>query len=679
MHGKDEILGIDKRLHFGVCYYPDHWPQERWAYDMQLMRDAGLECFRWLEGSWTLVEPEEGGFDFSLVDAVLECADRHGLGVILGTPTYAVPAWAVERYPDIVARRRDGSAWYHGSRRCWDYTNGDYRRLCDRVVVELAQRYAKDSRVWAWQVDNEMWCHLDELWGEGVERAFQDWCRQRYHQPEALNQAWGLAFWSRQIAHFGQVTLPGPTPAHLNHHQVADYQRFLSDLAIGFLFGQRDAIKAVNPQAAVLHNCPFEPIDRPRLLEGLDIYGHDHYPAFAGGAAGRPQMGLNYGRFRRYAKRLWVVEQQASQVGQTSYRLPTAPPGDLSVSALQSIGHGCDLLAWFRWRSYPAAQETNWGGLLPHWGEPGRHYQEMSQLIATLRPHAEAIAATVPQVSVARICSFDQYLVHRAEGWIADRIGGPEVGRGALISLGLNEDQLRATDLDGRYQVALVPHAAALSLADIRALTAFAQAGGVVIIGPLAGHRDAQLHAPDQAPPGDLAALTGTSNAEATTWDEGELSLHEINGGSSVSAGHWAEIIQPVSEGVSICARYATGWLAGRGAVSQRSFGAGRVIHVGVALADPVLSWLWTECALPLPDQPLRVFTLGAEVLTRFGGGHRYHFALNHGEAPAVFEVRRMLTDLATGKLLTGPFTLEARSWRVLHEADPSSQALASS
>ena len=99
------MLKHDDRLRFGVCWYPDQWPKQRWAEDVRLMREAGLECIRWGEGSWTLMQPAAERFDWSLVDEVLELCARHGLGVILGTPTYAAPAWLEEAHPEIIARR----------------------------------------------------------------------------------------------------------------------------------------------------------------------------------------------------------------------------------------------------------------------------------------------------------------------------------------------------------------------------------------------------------------------------------------------------------------------------------------------------------------------------------------------------------------------------------------------
>lgn len=661
----------DHALRFGVCWYPDTWPRERWAEDLRLMREAGIQVIRWGEGSWTAMEPSEGVFDWSMVDEVLALAAEAGLGVILGTPTYAPPAWLEQQYPEAIAAQADGSRWYRHGRRMYDYTNVDYRRRCHAIVSAMAERYAADERVWAWQVDNELFCHLDEFYGESVLVAFQDWLRARYPDVADLNRAWGLTFWSNQLDDHAQADLPGPTVAHYNHHQVADYQRFISDLGIGFLVEQIEVINAVNASALVMHNLPFPPVDRAELLGHLDAYGHDHYPAFASNPADRPAMGLNFGRFRGYAERLWVAEQQASQVGQTSYRKPLAGPGELAVTALQSIGHGANLLCWFRWRSFPAAQETNWGGLLPHWGTPGRHYAEAQELIAALAPHAQTIANAAPRVTVARLVGFRQWLAHRVEPWIADGIGDPEdAGRKALRALGLNENQLRPGDVrpGDQYQVALLPHAVDLDPNAIAALTAWVEAGGTLVVGPLAGHRNDHLQAPWQdQPPGLLAPLTGTSNGESTTWEQ-RVRVYTDDGAGRFEAGNYAEIIEPVADDVEIVARYDSGWFAGRSAITRRQVGHGQVIHAGVPLEDALLEWAWVELRLAKPECGLVTHDRAAEVLTRDGNGYSIHFAINHGEAPAVCYLYHDARDLVSGEDLTNSFTLGSHDWRILIE-----------
>lgn len=679
------MLQRDDRLRFGVCWYPDHWPRERWAYDLRLMRDAGLECVRWGEGSWALMQPERERFDWTLVDDVLELCERHGLGVILGTPTYAAPAWLEEAHPEIIARREHGAPWYRHSRRYYDYTQPAYRTACDAIVEALAQRYAGDGRLWAWQLDNEMWCHLGELWGDSARRAFQGWLAEKYGDVATLNDAWGLAFWSNQLDHFGQADLPGPTTAYLNHHQCADYRHFLSDLAFDFIARQRDIIVTRDPSALVLHNCPFGPLDRARLLERLEIYGHDHYPHFARAAEERPAMGSNYGRFRAYAKRLWVVEQQASQVGQTSYRLPAAAPGELSVTALQSIAHGCNLVSWFRWRSFPAAQETNWGGLLPHWGAPGRHYREAQALIAALSPHAELIASTWPEVTAARLASYRQQVAAEVEPWVGEHIGSVECGRRTLRRLGLNEDTIRPGDLlrgvpdehgavpggRSRYLLALLPLAVALDEGEIAALGEWTRAGGVLIVGPLAGHRCAKLQGPFRdEPPGALRALTGTCNAETTTL-AAPARLTCRRTGQGVEATRYAEILESRLPDTEVLAEHALGWFAGSPAVTGRPLGAGRVIHCGVGISDDVLAWLWREHVAPrlaFTDPLVTLASEAAEVLTRRNERVALHFVLNHGAEPVKCVLRRSASELFGGREMVPEFELPAYGYRILRE-----------
>ncbi|MGB9588353.1 MAG: beta-galactosidase, partial [Armatimonadota bacterium] len=54
-----------KARYFGVDYYPEHWPEERWPEDARLMQDAGLNVVRLAEFAWAKMETAEGRFDFT--------------------------------------------------------------------------------------------------------------------------------------------------------------------------------------------------------------------------------------------------------------------------------------------------------------------------------------------------------------------------------------------------------------------------------------------------------------------------------------------------------------------------------------------------------------------------------------------------------------------------------------
>lgn len=88
-------------IHFGVDYYPEHWPRERWELDAKLMRDMGVQMVRMGEFSWFKMEPEKGKFDFAWLDDAIALLASHGIKTVLGTPTAAPPAWIIQEDPEI--------------------------------------------------------------------------------------------------------------------------------------------------------------------------------------------------------------------------------------------------------------------------------------------------------------------------------------------------------------------------------------------------------------------------------------------------------------------------------------------------------------------------------------------------------------------------------------------------
>ena len=87
----------------GVDYYPEHWPIAMMDEDIKRIVDLGANTVRIGEFAWHMMEKEEGKYDFSFFDAVIEKFKAHGLKVIFGTPTATFPAWLSKKYPEIRA------------------------------------------------------------------------------------------------------------------------------------------------------------------------------------------------------------------------------------------------------------------------------------------------------------------------------------------------------------------------------------------------------------------------------------------------------------------------------------------------------------------------------------------------------------------------------------------------
>ena len=102
---------------YGTDYYPEHWPKERWAIDIELMAEAGINTIRIAEFAWTLMEPAESAYDFAWLDEVVSLAAKHNIKTVMCTPTAAPPKWLMDKHPEIYQKDEHGHVRGFGSRR----------------------------------------------------------------------------------------------------------------------------------------------------------------------------------------------------------------------------------------------------------------------------------------------------------------------------------------------------------------------------------------------------------------------------------------------------------------------------------------------------------------------------------------------------------------------------------
>ena len=98
---------------YGAAYYNEYMPGDQAARldkDVALMKAAGLNVVRMGESTWSLWEPEDGRFEYAWMDHIVDAMGKAGIKVILGTPTYSIPAWMAHQHPEILADRIPGGA-----------------------------------------------------------------------------------------------------------------------------------------------------------------------------------------------------------------------------------------------------------------------------------------------------------------------------------------------------------------------------------------------------------------------------------------------------------------------------------------------------------------------------------------------------------------------------------------
>src|SRR3954447_21661200 len=160
----------------GVCYYPEHWSEDMWEDDAQQMAELGLTYVRIGEFAWSRIEPEPGRFEWAWLDRAVDVLGRHGLKIVMGTPTATPPKWLVDAHPDILPVDASGQVRGFGSRRHYSFSSKIYWAESRRMVEAVARRYGRHDSVAGWQTDNEYGCHNTVLsWGPADLEAFRGW------------------------------------------------------------------------------------------------------------------------------------------------------------------------------------------------------------------------------------------------------------------------------------------------------------------------------------------------------------------------------------------------------------------------------------------------------------------------------------------------------------------------
>ncbi len=622
----------------GVCYYPEHWPEERWAQDARAMRELGLGTVRVGEFAWSRLEPEPGRLELDWLERALETLAAEGLEVVLGTPTATPPKWLVDRYPEILARDADGRVRAFGSRRHYSFSSRRYLEESRRIVGVLAGRFGRHPAVIGWQTDNEYGCH-DTVRSYGPEdaAAFRAWLKRRYGTIEALNQAWGTVFWSMELRSFDEVDPPNLTVTEANPAHRLDFHRFASDQVAAFNRAQVEILRERSPGRFIVHNFMgfFDQLDPYDVAADLDLASWDSYPLgftdlmpldeatlarFA--RSGHPDVAaFHHDLYRGVGRgRFWVMEQQPGPVNWAPHN-PSPAPGMVRLWTWEALAHGAEVVSYFRWRQAPFAQEQMHTGLLRPDGTPDDGAAEVRTTAG------ELAGVTLPATAKAGVA-----LVHdAAAAWVGEiQPQGAEWSAGALEfafysalrSLGLDVDVVPAGAALAGYALVVVPTLPIVTPAALEALRAFR---GPLVLGPRSGSKTERFQIPSELPPGPLQTLMPVRVTRVESLRPG-LEAGLVWEGERFTAGTWREWIEPVEGSGAVAKGHFDD---GRGAVWR----SGEARYLGFWPGAPFLGRFLAHLA---EVAGLQARPLPPDVRLRRRG--TWTFALNYGPEPQRFD-----------------------------------------
>lgn len=516
----------------GVCYYPEHWPEEMWADDARRMKEAGISRVRIGEFAWSRLEPDPGRYDFDWLARAIDTLHAQGLGVILCTPTATPPKWLVDKMPDMLAVDVQGRVRGFGSRRHYCFSHAGYRHECARIVRALAERFGRHPGVVAWQTDNEYGCHnTTRSYSTAARLGFRHWLKARYGTVAALNEAWGNVFWSMEYRDFDEIDPPSGAVTETNPSHRADFDRYSSDQVREFNRVQTEIIRALSPGRDIVHNfMTFETaFDHYDVMKDLDVATWDSYPlgsldVFPGdpkhkaayARTGDPDLqAFHHDLYRGAGRgRFAIMEQQPGPVNWAAYNTD-ALPGLVRLWGLEGFAHGAEMVSYFRWRQAPFAQEQFHAGLNLPDNEPDRAFFEVKDLahdLATLGP-----LGGVAQAKVAIVYSYEAqwFLRTQPQGQNFSYIEQVFAIYRALRMLGLDIDIVGPEASLSGYALAILPSTPYVPPRLAASLETF---GGTLLVLPRSGSRTVSHRIPANLAPGPLAALLGIKVTRAESF-----------------------------------------------------------------------------------------------------------------------------------------------------------------
>ena len=648
-------MNTDK-LRFGAAYYSEYLPHDRVETDMEMMERAGMNTIRIAESTWSTLEPSEGVFDFTHIDKMLDAAARHHISVIVGTPTYAIPAWLAKKYPDILAITKNGRELY-GHRQNMDITHPDYLRHAERVIRALMEHISSIPHIIGFQLDNETKSYGTS--GPRVQRQFVEYLKERFPDIDAFNHEFGLDYWSNRVNSWEEFPDVRGT---INQSLAAEFQKFQRSLVTRFLCWQAAIVREYAREDQFItqnfdfdwigHSYGLQPeVNQYEAAKCMTVAGCDIYHPSQGNLTGAEiTICGNIARSLKKDNYLILETQAQGNIEWLPY------PGQMRLQAYSHLANGANSVMYWHWHSIHNAIESYWKGVLSHDFSENETYREACCIgaeWARIGDHLKnlkktnRIAVLLDNNSLSGLAQFPlettgAHSYNTVLRWVCD----------ALYRLNLEFDMVSSAERDFlAYEFLVVPALYSASEELLYALSDYVKAGGNLIVTFRSGFSDEQIkiyadtqphilheclgiHYDQYTYPQDvMVRLTGNGNAQS----DANVSTASVAEGK---ACEWMELVIPdTAKKVAVYDHPAWGRYA---AVTESAYGNGSTLYLGAFFEESLLE----------------------EILIRYFSAHGLNTALHCGTRFPVI-IRRGINDF--GKKICYYLNFSGTRQRVLH------------
>lgn len=666
----------------GGDYNPEQWLDypEVLLRDVELMKEAHVNCVSVGIFAWSHLEPEEGVYTLDWLQELIDRLYKNGIYTVLATPSGARPHWLAIKYPEVLRVSNNLVRNRMGGRHNHCCTSPVYREKVRAMDTVLAQHFSSHPGVLLWHLSNEMggqcFCPL-------CQNAFREWLKERYGSLEALNKAWWTDFWSHRYTDWSQVEAPMPFGERELHGLNLDWQRFVTCQTVDFARWERDAVKAVNPNLPVTtnHGESYDSINYFKYKNVIDVVSWDSYPLW-----GRDSDECDVGQETAFAhdvmrsmKRqpfLLMESAPSSTNWQSASRL--RQPGIHMLASMQAVAHGSNSVQYFQWRKSRGSSEKFHGAVVDHYdGTDTRVFGEVRELGQRLEK-LSVLTATNNEPETAIIYDWEN-------GWAMNNAQGPRncgmhylktvmMHHKAFWKMGVPTDVVdMECDFTG-YKLVVAPMLYMLRAGIAEKLRRFVKAGGV-LVGTywtgIVGETDLCYLG---GMPGDgLSELFGLRSEEIDGLYDGQtntlIPTEGLLSKPEYELFHLCDLVK--CQGAQTLAVYGRDFYKGKSALTVNSYGEGCAYYLAARGEQAFLDDFTKMAVEKAGVSPALkgVLPEGVTASSRKGkDGSVFVFVQNFTASAQTVTLNRAYSDFETGEAVTDSLILPAYTIRILAE-----------
>ena len=581
----------------GGDYNPEQWINQKdviWKQDMEMAVAAGINTLSVGIFAWSMLEPEEGVFDFTWLDEVMDMLAANGIKAVLATPSGARPPWMAQKYPEVLRVDENGNRHIFGGRHNHCLSSPIYRQKVRTINTLLAERYKSHPALGLWHVSNEYGgqCHC-----ELCQEKFRAWLKERYGTIDNLNDSWWNTFWAHRYTSFDEIHSPSPLGENVSHGLKLAWKRFTTQQFIDFFNWEIEPLKKITPEipctANLMHT--YDGIDYFAFGKALDVISWDNYPRWTGDSRDKDVV----------IHSAFCHDLMRGTGGQKPFMLmessPSAPnwqevnrlrrPGVLMLQGLQAIAHGSDTVQYFQFRKSRGSSEKFHGAVISHdCSKENRIYKEVCQV-------GEALQTLAPVTGSGRESKIA--LVYDWENkWVLEdaQFGRNAGGKGytdtvlshysALVRDHYSVDIIDETCDLSSYKMVCAPMTYMLRDGFAEKVEAFVRNGGTYVATYVSGWVNEEDLCFMGGFPGPLRKVFGLWDEETDALDDTQHNAFTWNG-KTYAAKDFCALTHP--EGAKVLSTYEENFYAGYPALTENAYGNGACYYLAARTNEDFL------------------------------------------------------------------------------------------